>query len=313
MCTLEKSMKADPTTLPDAPEQVAEKKQQPPPALLYEMMRSFVALADNLNLSRAVRELGSTRQTVRRHITNLEECAGAKLFAVEDRHYRLTERGAGMLAEARDLVARGQLWVSGNVRHQDGLQGVFYENAHGWYFYQQHQPLAHAWERECSIMRDAIRDWAASGGYIEEPAFQNIRPYVLVYRKSGDKWICVEIGEESFFAKWWGWKNARSSIGRDLSKFPGGEEFESLLQKPFNDLEIQGGLRLDEVVTKVPREPGEEAIPAAYQRLLMGGRFPDDSLAMIAVVDRSEEIRIPGIDQQLLAQMPKDGRSSYKK
>jgi len=76
-------------------------------------------------------------------------------------------------------------------------------------------------------------------------------------------------------------------------------------------LETQGGLRLDEVVTKVSREPGQEPIPAAYQRLLMGGRFPDNSLAMIAVVDRSEMIRIPDLSQHYLDEMPQDGRSSY--
>jgi len=43
------------------------------PPLLYEMVRSFTVLADTLNLSQAVRLLGSTRQTVRRHIAQIEE------------------------------------------------------------------------------------------------------------------------------------------------------------------------------------------------------------------------------------------------
>ncbi|MEP3512466.1 MAG: hypothetical protein ABJN38_11970, partial [Lentilitoribacter sp.] len=37
-------------------------------ALLHEMIRSFTTLARTLNLSHAVKELGSTRQTLRRHI-----------------------------------------------------------------------------------------------------------------------------------------------------------------------------------------------------------------------------------------------------
>ena len=55
------------------------------PALLYEMMRSFVALARTLNLSQAVEALGSTRQTVRRHIAQLEQAMGLSLFEVEQR------------------------------------------------------------------------------------------------------------------------------------------------------------------------------------------------------------------------------------
>ena len=51
-------------------------------SILFELLRSFSTLARTLNLSKAVRELGSTRQTVRRHIYLLEEARGEKLFSV---------------------------------------------------------------------------------------------------------------------------------------------------------------------------------------------------------------------------------------
>ena len=41
--------------------------------LLFEMLRSFTTLARTLNLSHAVEELNSTRQTIRRHISQLED------------------------------------------------------------------------------------------------------------------------------------------------------------------------------------------------------------------------------------------------
>jgi DNA-binding transcriptional LysR family regulator len=50
--------------------------------LLFEMIRSFSKLAKTLNLSHAVHELSSTRQTVRRHIASLEEIKGENLFEV---------------------------------------------------------------------------------------------------------------------------------------------------------------------------------------------------------------------------------------
>jgi len=68
--------------------------------LLFEMIRSFSTLAKRLNLSHAVEELGSTRQTVRRHIDNLEEIKGVVLFRVVDRRYELTEAGTHALPEA---------------------------------------------------------------------------------------------------------------------------------------------------------------------------------------------------------------------
>ena len=49
---------------------------QPSHAILFELLRSFTTLARTLNLSHAVKELRSTRQTVRRHIAQLEEMRG---------------------------------------------------------------------------------------------------------------------------------------------------------------------------------------------------------------------------------------------
>src|SRR5210317_803716 len=92
--------------------------------LLHEMIRSFVTLAQTLNLSHAVKELGSTRQTVRRHIAQLEEVKGVRLFSLEDRQYHLTEAGRQALPEALDILMRGNSWLMGHVSHYDGLQRV---------------------------------------------------------------------------------------------------------------------------------------------------------------------------------------------
>ena len=59
--------------------------------VLFEALRSFSTLASTLNLSRAVDALGTTRQTVRRHISLLEEARGEELFALIDRQYVLTK------------------------------------------------------------------------------------------------------------------------------------------------------------------------------------------------------------------------------
>ncbi len=283
-----------------------------PPALLYEMIRSFTTLARTLNLSHAVTELSSTRQTVRRHISLLEEAIGDKLFDMEGRNYRLTELGVEMLPEAQDLLARGRIWLSGQASHVGNLLRFSHHEQNGWHYHQQQQPLDHIWGARSALLRDTITGWSRAQGHLEADELQAVRPYVLVYRHTENGWICVEIGEKSFYSGWWGWKHARSSIGRNLGKFPGGPEFESLLNQSFEDVMSTGGLRLDEVVTQFPRETGGAPVPLAYQRLLLGGRFPDNSFALITVVDRSEKVRIRGLDQSGLEQMPADAKVDYQ-
>lgn len=281
------------------------------PPLLFEMMRSFATLARTLNLSHAVKEMNSTRQTVRRHIAMLEAEMGVTLFEVDERQYHLTTAGKEALPGAEDMLARARVWARGDTKHVSGLMLLSHEQPNGWAFYQQQQPLTHVWDGGSSLLREALIAWGKSGGQLECEAWEHLRPYLLVYRDSPNGWICVELGEESFYALWYGWINARSSIGRTLGEFPGGDDFARLLGQSFDEIQQSYGARLDEVVTMIPREQGGTPIPTAYKRLLMGSRFPDGTFALIAAVDRSDEIRIAGLDQSILEAMPEDAVSSF--
>ena len=278
---------------------------------MFEMIRSFVTLANTLNLSHAVLELNSTRQTVRRHIQQLEDAMGTPLFEIEARRYSLTPAGSDALPAARDILARGKLWVEGKSRHIQGLQRLSYEDQKGWAFYQQQQPLSVIWDGESPMLQAAIDAWTRSRGQLESEAFRAIRPYVLVYRDSPGGWICTEVGEKSFYTRWWGWTNARSSIGRPLQQFTGGPDFEDMLNYAFREVQATKGIRLDEVVTRVPREEGGTPIPLAYKRLLMAGRYPDNSFALIAAIDRSSSVNISGVEPSILDEMPADAKVNF--
>ena len=93
-------------------------------SILFELLRSFSTLARTLNLSKAVRELGSTRQTVRRHIYLLEEARGEKLFSVEDRQYRLTAAGRASLQGAEEILSFGEAWLGRSLSHKDRLVSI---------------------------------------------------------------------------------------------------------------------------------------------------------------------------------------------
>ncbi len=274
------------------------------PALLHEMMRSFIALAGTLNLSQAVEVLGSTRQTVRRHISQLEESMQCKLFDVQQRRYALTEAGERALGPAQILVDQGAVWFRGQFDQVGGMMRFSYEDGKNLIYHQQQQPISRIWSGESVLQRNALKAWAAAEGQLEHPAMQSIRPYVIVYRDAIDTWICTEIGEESFYSKWFGWAQARSSIGRPLNQFPGGETFANLINIPFHDIQSGHGIRLDQVLTFMPNAVNGKRDMLAFDRLLMGISFPDGSPALMSVVDRPTKLNITGIDATVLDQMP---------
>jgi hypothetical protein len=279
--------------------------------LLFEMIRSFSKLAKTLNLSHAVHELSSTRQTVRRHIASLEEIKGEKLFEVINRQYALTEAGRNALPEADQILARGHAWLRGQLSGVDGMMLISYKSSDGWVFYQQQQKLSEIWGSDSALLRSAVLCWAKSGGDLESEHMKAVRPYVLVYRDTPAGWICVEVGEQSFYSKWWGWAEARSSIGRSLGEFPGGEEFAKIMDVPYREVQISHSLRLDQVITRMPRVPRGTPLPICFQRLLMGSRMPDGSFALVTVVDRAESIAVSGLDQAWLDDMPADVKVDF--
>ncbi len=297
-------MKLDTSDL-DQAEPVAVAKSAAAPALLFEMIRSFVTLARTLNLSHAVKELNSTRQTLRRHIAALEAEMGLELFKVEDRRYSLTEAAEQALPEAIDLIAKSNLWLSGTTRHHESLQYVSFGLPNGWTFHQQQHPLSTIWSGQSVLMRETLRAWAMSGGDIEAPELAHVRPYLIVYRATDSGWISVEFGEECFYVKWFGWAKARSSIGRPLSKMPGGDDFARLLEEPFSEVTNTQSARVDHVATQVPRGEENDLVHIRYARLMLGGCFPDGSQALFSLVEPLSEVTIDGLEMDKLPPIPK--------
>lgn len=277
-------------------------------AILYEMMRSFASLARTLNLSRTVRELNSTRQTVRRHISILEDEMGVKLFTVRDRMYHLTEAGHAALREAEDLISRADAWVKHKSGHDDGLYYLAHsEGPESPYFLQQH-PLSRLWDSDRDLLRHGFQCWTRARGEIEHPEFEKIRPYIILFRKLATDWVCVEVGPESSYSTWYGWRWQRSSVGRPVDSLPAGSGFANLLAQPFNEVHDTHGFRLDHIHTQMRSDEGDEhpLVPISYQRLLLGCRFPDGSFALAALIDRTHDIEIRGLSREAARSMPEE-------
>lgn len=273
-----------------------------PPALFYEMVRSFVTVARTLNLSEAERELHSTRQTIRRHISALEELKGVALFEITGRQYRLTEAGAEALPGARNLLARSGAWLERRFHQNGGLFSVSLPATDELPFYHLQQlPVSAIWTSAAEVITSAVEAWVQARGDVDNPAFHQVREHALLFRlHDNNEWICSEVGEKSMFATWLGLKWARSSVGRPLSGMPGGIAFAELLTEPYDEIYNTHGLRYDHIFTEVVRDDGEAAQAVGYERVLMGARYPDQSFVMVSVAARPHSITHSGVDERAL-------------
>ncbi len=272
--------------------------------LLYEMLKSFTILAEELNLSRAVERLDSTRQTVRRHIAVLEELRGEVLFVIEDRRYALTSAGAFALREAREIVTRSEAWGNRLSGHVSDLQRFSGTGKHLSYFELQQHPLGELWNSSPKLLRDLFHAWADAEGALEAEPLKSMRAHVVVFRRVEDNWVCVEIGRESSYTSWFGETWALSSVGVKTAKLPGGKDFGLWLNAPYDEVSASQGVRLDHIVTELPRENIDNLVPISYQRLLLGCRFANQSKGLISAVFRTYNVDISGIDRDTIEQMP---------
>ncbi len=276
----------------------------PSRTVLFEMLRSFTVLARTLNLSQAVRILGSTRQTVRRHIDALEELRGEKLFELKDRQYALTDTGARSLKEAEAILARSEAWLAGDTKSIDGLELVKCEDGQGHQYWSQQHRVSRLWVDDSPLLQCGFQCWANGSTSIEAPELAVIRPYLVVYRRQGDSWLCVEVGDKSSYMSWFGWTWAKSHIGCSVNEMPAGMTYARYIAQAYLEVYEGNSVRLDHIHTSMPREKGGPWVPVSFQRLLLGCTFPDGAFALAVLVDRSYNISIAGLSAERIRSMP---------
>jgi hypothetical protein len=273
-------------------------KLQKERVITFDMLRAFDSLARTLNLSETSDLLGVTRQTVRRHISDLEGIRGGDLFTLQKHSYALTQLGIASLAGARSMLRQADSWSKAAVNGSNGSQhleyGQFQDDEGRRYFSQQH-PVNLVAQVGAPLVQKTLVAWGHALARIEAPEFSDVRPYLVVYRRNPDGWVCVEVGEKSTYAKWFGWAWSKSAVGRLSQEDRAGDEFNGFIANAYERIHDEGGVRLDHLFAHLPREVSDAPIPVTFQRLLMGCVFPDGTPALAVLVSISDDVTIDGL------------------
>ena len=265
------------------------------PAGLLEMFRSFLKVARTLNVSVAMKELGLTRQTIRRHISTLETLKGEKFFTLANRKYQLTEAGLRAVSFAETLLNSADAWIDGHESSAGGMSFVKYDTNSGLPYWCQQHPLNQVWAMAPSLLQIGLEAWVRSKSELQHDSMKQIAPYLVLYRKYNDDWLCVEVGAKSSYATWIGIDWALSAVGCPLQDDPMHSDSDRHVIMAYNSVSASGGIRYDHVHTKIPRVRHDQPQPLNYQRLIFACRFPNGQPALATLIARTDKIKLDGI------------------
>ncbi|MEP0145980.1 MAG: LysR family transcriptional regulator [Tateyamaria sp.] len=272
------------------------------------MLRAFVCMGRTLNLSQTCLELDTTRQTVRRHIRDLELIKGEPLFDLVDRQYRLTPFGLSSLEEAKFLLLKLETWAGlSNLKRDSssGLEKLQYTDSKGRVYRSEQHSISQIAMNGLPIIKKTFVAWGNAEAQFESEAMEKIWPYAVLFRKGPSGWVFVRVGRESAYARWFGWAWSKSAIGKLISDDNIGDEYNEFSLGAYARIYDEGGVRLDHIYAHLEKDGGEPK-PVTFQRLLLGGMFPDGTPGLIVLAALTEQIEIQSLDTADRPQLDRD-------
>ena len=283
------------------------------PSVFFDMLRSFVTVAETLKINRSVESLGVSRQTIRHHLNDLERLTGETLFETKDRQYQITKAGEDYLGAAKHLIANANNWVEGNLGFTNLLESIAApDNGDGFFYYSKQHPLTSVWKTGLPLIRSGIDCWVQSQGKIEHPEFQKIRPFLLIFRKNRNRWVCTFVGEESSFATWLGLVWAKSAVGSSLDDDDGASLDAQFTIRTYNLTAETGTPRFDHVYGAFAREEGGMMTPVSFQRLIFPCILPDGEPIISVLVARTNRVQIDALEGKEFSKLPKEELMEYE-
>lgn len=271
------------------------------------MLRSFVVVAETLNISKSVESLGLTRQTIRRHLDELEQLLGVQLFETSDRQYHITPAGKQYLGGAINLIEQVEQWANDEPKRRRGLETVSHREADdGFFYFSQQHPLVSIWEQGVPLLKAGLQCWTQSGAAIEHSVIEQIRPYLLMFRKNRDRWLCTFVGERSSYASWLGLTWAKSAVGSGLDDDAANPKDSRYVARAYEETSSCGSPRYDHVYGSFSREEGGELVPVSFQRLICPCTLPDGEPMIAVLVARTNCISIDAVDPAQVVPTPEN-------
>jgi len=251
----------------------------------------FTEVAEAGSVSRAIERLGIERPTIRAKLKKFSASVNFGKPLVESG--KLTSDGVELYKQIRPEMET----IKASLLNIQARSNPSVKTGQFVYICQRHNVnVIEAGEGTPVICR-AWRAWRYSGNYLENTAMTALRPWRLVYRKTDDGWILIEVGEKSSYATWLGEKWSKSTIGRLSREDPTGLLYDKAVTSAYEDVYQWGVPRFDHTQACIPRHGDVDFQWVSYQRLILPVKLADGDDVIAVIVVRTNQISIPTLPE----------------
>lgn len=241
--------------------------------LLYGYVRSFVRLAYLGDVRDVALQLELTRQSIKRHVLELENLLEAQLFEQVGAASKLTSMGALWLPRAQEFYE-----LAGAFLNQKGANQAMYRSSQ--------LPLRMLLRdySNSELLRDFATSWMQGGQSTLSECYSRLKEHCILYERVAGSWKSREIGKLSAFSMRFGVDIAKESENKKLSEMKTGSDLHDEISLLLDGIYTRGGLHFSEVACNLNDASGLTREPILYQRLLAELIDQDDRPVVASII-----------------------------
>lgn len=260
------------------------------------LLDSFLAVAENPNISQAANSLNISRLTLKNKLAALEELCGFQLLEFGSfNRYKLTARAETWIQEVRVWLRQGEDVFSLSDERATGLlQSAPIHDDES--LYSQQHPLTSLWEHDTPYLQSMLQAWIKAEANFSSPAFSRVRQNAILARPHNDEFIIIGIGKNAAMVKWLGKEWCLSAVGKPLSSTAMSSRADKILIYSYRQAILHGSPWYDHVSVELPRPEKNSLERAYYKRLILPCKFPDGSPFIASIVELSDDLVIAGLE-----------------
>lgn len=227
--------------------------------ILFGYIRSFVGLAAVKDVSVVADQFSTTRQTIGRHVHELENMIGCELFASIGARSELTDSGRLWTSRASEILDLAAPFMVGA-----SVEGPRYRSTQ-----VPLRVLLDEGSKSSPRLREFVNAWMRCDKRLASPDLARFCSELIVYERRNGAWYAKQIGENTALSDRYGIEDTTVGAGMRVTEIMSGADLHDEVSFLLDAVYTRGGVHFSEVSCRLVNPITGLREPMLYERALV--------------------------------------------